>query len=166
MLNPYVKFQLKMIPGLREMNRRYLVSQQNVHATHAFGDDASVAILLSDYDDLGLARIHFNALTDQYRAIIDLEREVHRKKLLEMLEPGSKYRVFAAFTDDIKKLEKRLNDRYSKSIRNYVAQHTKWRVGADRTITPKLQLVFGELFVILKYSGQEIRFKLADLDRY
>ena len=148
------------------MNRRYLVSQQNVHAGHAFGDDATVSILLSDYDDLGLAKIHFNALTDKYRAILDLEKEVHRKKLEEMLGPGSRYRVYAAFTEDIKKLEKRLNDRYSKSIRNYVAQHTNWRIGADKSLVPKLQLVFGDLFVILKYSGQEIRFKLADLDRY
>ena len=148
------------------MNRRYIVTQQNVHATHAFGDDASVPLLLSDYDDLGLARIHFNALTDRYRAIMDLEKEAHRDKLEEMMQPESKYRLYAAFTDEIKRLEKRLNDRYSKSIRNYVAQHTNWRVGADRTLTPKLQLVFGDLFVILKYSGQEIRFKLADLEKY
>ncbi|RYY57217.1 MAG: hypothetical protein EOO09_03510 [Chitinophagaceae bacterium] len=166
MLNPYVKFQQVMIGGLRKMNRRYIVTQLNVHVTTAFGDDATVPILLSDYDDLGLAKIHFNALNDRYRAIMDLEKPAHRHKLDEMLLPDSKYRLYAAFTDDIKRLEKRLNDRYSKSIRNYVAQHTTWRVGADRTLTPKLQLVFGDLFVILKYSGQEIRFKLADLDRY
>ena len=166
MFNPYVKFDIKMISGLRDMNRRYLVSQLNTHAGNVFGDDAKDPILLTDYDDYGLAKIHFNALTDKYRAILDLEKEAHRKKIAEMLEPDSKYRLYAAFVDDLKRVEKRLNDRYSKSIRNYIAQHTTWRIGADKTLIPKMQLIFGELFVILKYSGQEIRFKLADLDKY
>jgi len=166
MFNPYVKFHFQMIHSLREMKRRYLVSQLNAHAGRAFGEDAKEPILFTDYDDLGLARIHFNALTDKYRAILDLENERHRLKIAEMLQPGSRYRLYAAFIDDIKQIEKRLNDRYSRHIRNYIAQHTNWRIGADKTIMPKMQLIFGELFVILKYAGQEIRFKLSDLDRY
>ncbi len=166
MFNPFVPFHAKMIDGLLEMNRRYLVSQLHHPGFDVFGEDDRQPILVTDYDDIGLAKIHFNALTDQYRAILDLQNAKHRATLEAMLEPASKYHLYASFIDNMKKTEKRLNDKYSKAIRNYIANHTNWRIAADKTVTPKLQLIFGDLFVILKYSGQEVRFRLTDLDHY
>jgi uncharacterized surface protein with fasciclin (FAS1) repeats len=166
MFNPFVPFHFNMIKGLRDMNRRYLVSQTYHQAIDHFAEDPKTALLLSDYEDLSLAKIHYNALTDKFRAILDLEKEKHREKLVDMLHPNSKYRVYAPFIKDMKQVEKRLNDKYSNNIRNYVRLKTNWRIGSDKTLQPRLQMQFGELFVILKYSGQEIRFKLEELEKY
>ena len=155
-----------MIQGMLDTKRRYLVSQANVHVSDTIGGITRIPILLTDYDDLGLAKIHFNALNERYAAIIDLEKPAHRRKLEQMLYPDSPYRVYAAFIDSMRKVEKRLNDTYSKKIRNYVAKNTTWRISADNIVSPKLQLIFGELFVILRYAGQEIRFKLLELRNY
>ncbi len=166
MFNPFVPFHYKMIDGFRKMNRRYLVSQTHTQAIDHFAEDAKEPILLTDYDELMSAKIHYNALTDKYRYILDLENELHRNKVIEMIKPDSKYRVYAAFIEDMKQVEKRLNDKYTNNIRNYISKRTNWRIGADKTIYPRLEMTFGELFVILKYGSQTERFKLSELEKY
>ncbi|MET0637355.1 MAG: hypothetical protein ABWZ25_15095 [Chitinophagaceae bacterium] len=166
MFNPFVPFHIKMIQGLRDLKRPYLVSQTNFQAMDHFGEDAKDPILMTDYEDRMLAKIHYHALKDKYRAILNLENKQHREKLESMLGAGSRYRVYAAFVENMAQVEKGLNDKYSSNIRQYVSRHTNWRVGSDKTLYPKLQVIFGELFVILKYSGQEVRFKLDELENY
>lgn len=167
MFNPFVPFHFKMVEGFRKMKHRYLVSQTNTQAFDHFDEASRDPILFTDYADLSSAQIHFNALlNDKYRAILDLENEKHRKKIIEMTSPNSKYRTYVAFVNDIKKIEKEMNIKYTQNIRNYISKKTKWRIEAHETIHPKLELVFGELFIILKYRSQEERFRLADLEKY
>ena len=168
MFNPFVPFHIKMIEGFRKMKRPYLVAQTNLQAIDHFEEIPKVPLLLTDYDNLQGAQIHLNAITatDKYKSIINLENEKHRSKLLEILGPGSNYRVYAAFIEDMKQVEKRLNDKYTGNIRNYISRRTNWRIGADKTIYPRLEAVFGELFVILKYGTQTERFRLSDLEKY
>jgi hypothetical protein len=166
MFNPFVPFHVKMIDALRQMNRRYLVAQLNQNALDGFSEEAQVPILFSDYDDLGLAQIHLKALTDKYRSIIDLEKPEHRKKILEMIQPDSKYRVYASVIPDAKSVEKKLNDQYTVCIRSYISKMTDWKIGGGKSFSPKLELIFGELFVTLKHAGETKRLKLAELEKY
>ena len=166
MFNPFVHFDSRMLPGFKDMKRRYLVSQTNRQATDHFAEEDKINILLSDYEDLKLAKIHYNALTDKYRSILDLQNPEHVRKLEEMMGMNSKYRLWAAFIADQDQVPKRLNAKYSRNMRNYVAQKTNWQIGASQTIYPKLELIFGEFFVILKYRSQEIQIKLAELEKY
>ena len=166
MFHPFVPFHIKMIEGFRKMNRRWLVSQTYTLAIDHFGEDAKEPILLTDYDEIIAAKIHYNALTDKYRYVLDLENEKHRSKVIEMIGAGSKFKVYAAFVEDMKQVEKKLNDKYTNNIRNYVSKKTNWRIGADKTIYPRLEVIFGELFVILKYGNQTERIRLSDLEKY
>lgn len=166
MFNPFVPFHTKMIDPLRKMSRRYLVSQTNHHAADECQEDPRIPILLSDYEDVSIAQVHLNALTDKYKAMMDLENERHRGKLLDMLSPESKYKVYSAFIPEVKSVENRMNQQYSVNIRNYISRMTNWRVGGEKTINPKLEMIFGELFVTLKYGGQSVRIKLAELEKY
>jgi hypothetical protein len=167
MFNPFVPFQEKMLDGFIQMKRPWLVSQTFKGEIDLVSDEPKTPILLTDYEDLGLARIHYNAITnDKYRYILDLHNPVHARKIREMLSPGSKYRVYAAFIEDTEKVINRLNNKYNKNIRNYVARKTGWRLDAGDVICPKLEVIFGELFVNIKCSSQSVRFKLSDLENY
>ena len=141
------------------------MSQTFTQAINHFGDDAKEPILFTDYDEIMAAKIHYNALTDKYRYVLDLENEKHRSKVIEMIGAGSKFKVYAAFVEDMKQVEKRLNDKYTNNIRNYVSRRTNWRIGADKTIYPRLEVIFGELFVRLRGNdSQPVDLEAMDAD--
>lgn len=166
MFNPFVPFHFKMIEGFRKMGKHYLVSQTYKGGFDHFEDNTKIPLIISDYDSLEQARVHYHALTDTYKAILDLEKEAHRTKLTELISPGSNYTVLAAFIQDMKQVETMLNTKYSPNIRNYIRRETNWRIGGDQTIFPKLELTFGELFISIKYSNQHVRIRLSDLEKY
>ena len=122
--------------------------------------------LFTDYDDIGIAINHYKNVADQYRAMLDLENEKHRNKIIELLAPASKFIVYAAFIKDNDIVQKSLYDTYHTQMRKYIVQRTDWKIGADKTIFPKLELIFGELFVSFKYAGQTKRIKLDELEKY
>lgn len=167
MFNPFVPFHSKMIEGFRSLKHRYLVTQTFRGRVDHYQDEGRTVLLLTDYEEENRAKVHWNAVRDDpYKYILDLENEAHRNKLIEMLQPGSRYRLLAAFIEDVKAVEKRLNAKYANNIRNYIQRETNWRIGAGETIFPKLDLAFGELFVTLKYSNQTVRLRLSDLEKY
>jgi hypothetical protein len=68
--------------------------------------------------------------------------------LQQMLGEGSKYIVYWAVETKFKELKKKVDLNYKENIRNYIARNTNWRVGADETIRPVLQVIFGELLFL------------------
>ncbi len=63
------------------MKKFYLVSQTYTRGFDHFTEEHKADILVTDYDDPGLAKIHFNAVPhDKYAAIIDLRMKNIRKK--------------------------------------------------------------------------------------
>jgi hypothetical protein len=166
MLQPFELFKVAYIERLTGLKKRYLVSQAYPRGYNHFADEQKTNILLSDYDILGGANIHLNAVKhDKYAAILDLEKPAHKKKLAEMLEPDSKYRVFWAVVKSKKELEERINLRYKENLRRYIEKHTNWRIDRDSTIKPSVQVTFGELFIILKYASQTLRIKFEDIEK-
>ena len=166
MLQPFEPFRPMFIGKLIQLKARYLVSQTYTRAADHFGAPGKTMILLSDYDHPGSAKMHFNAVKhDRYAAILDLENERHKKKLTEMLSAGSKYLLFWSVVKSKKQLEHRINAQYRDNMRRYIERHTNWRIGRDLGIRPSVEVTFGELFIILKYSGQTIRLKFEEIER-
>ena len=166
MLQPFEPFRLMFIEKLIAMKARYLVSQTYTRATGHAEARGKTMILLTDYDHPGSARIHLNAVKhDRYASIVDLENPEHKKKLTEMLSPASKYLLFWSVVKSKKQLEHRINAQYRDNMRRYIEQYTNWRVGRDLGIRPSVEVTFGELFIILKYSGQTIRLKFEEIER-
>lgn len=166
MFNILEKFRPEMVEGFRKMKHRYLVSQTYREGIDHFDNNLKEPLLLTDYNDFNLARVHYNAVKkDKYAAIIDLEKDEHRQKVMGLLRSESKYIVYSAFVNNVQKIKERADFKFDASIRRYITKNTNWRIGSDKTINPQLQLIFGELFVIIKYAGQQLRIKLADLER-
>lgn len=164
MFNPFVKFEGKFIDAFRKVKKRYLVSQTFTRIDDKV-NQGKTYLMLTHYDDKGLATIHFNALSiDKFSSIIDLENDIHREKLITMLTPQSKYIIYSSLTIDPKKV-KNLSDKiYKEKVQKFIEKKTNWRISREQTIKPKLEITFGELYVALKYGTQTIRIRLEELE--
>jgi len=164
MFNPFPLMKEKQLTGFRDrLKKPYLVSQtlRNV----APDPEGKTNILLCDYDDKGLAMIHQKSvLQDKYAALIDLNNEKHFQTVWDMLQPESRYRVYCAFTED-KQIAKTILNRYEANIRNYIRK-AGWKPERGAHLHPHVELVFGELFVTLKYGSEKRKFRLEKLERY
>lgn len=165
MFNPFIKFELIFIDRLLRLNKPYLVTQSYKRADDHFADDRKTNILLSDYEDIDYARIHKDALKDKFASIIDLRKAAHKEKLISMLSEGSAYTLWWAIVKDHKDIESRMNNKYAPNIRRLIRTQTDWRIGSDETIKPKVECIFGELFIILKRGGQVLRVKFEELEK-
>lgn len=164
MFNPFVKFEEKFITAFRKVKKRYLVTQKFKRYEEQENENKTF-LMLTHYEDKGLAKIHFNALSaDKFAAIIDLENDVHREKLITMLAADSKYIIYSSLTISPKEV-KNLSDKiYKEKIQKFIEKKTNWRISREQTIKPKLEITFGELYVALKYGAQTIRIRLEELE--
>ncbi|HUS02252.1 MAG TPA: hypothetical protein VMY77_11025 [Chitinophagaceae bacterium] len=162
MFNPFSKFQEKFIPTFRKAKKRYLVSQT---FTREPLQEGKTFLILTQYDDKESARVHLNAISfDKFASIIDLEKEVHREKLLDMLSPQSKYVIYSSLTIDQKEVKKTVDGLFKEKVQRFINKNTNWRISRDHTVKPKLEITFGELYVVLKYGTQTIRVKLEEIE--
>lgn len=166
MFQPFEKFQANYINRLIELKKVYLVSQTYTRVRDLFSEEDKTDILVSDYDDIGLAKIHLNAVShDKYASIINLTNEEHMKKLNQMLDPDSKYVIYWSVVKDLKKMEEAINSKYTENMRRYLQYQTNLKIGRGETLIPLFQVVFGELFIILKRGSQTLRIKFEEIER-
>lgn len=165
MFQPFELFRYEYIDRLIRMDKKYLVSQTYEKAFDHF-EEIKTDILLTDYDQPGLAQIHLSAVKkDKYASIIDLTNAKHKEKIVEMLHPESGYRLFWAIVKSVAEVKKRMDLKYKDNIRRYVMKHTTWRIDANEAIRPSLQVIYGELFIILKRGSQTLRVKFDEIEK-
>lgn len=162
MFNPFSRFREKFIPTFRKSKKRYLVSQTFTRATL---QDGKTLLMLTHYDDKESAKVHLNAISfDKFASIIDLEKDVHREKLSDMLGPQSKYVIYSSLTIDPKEVKRTIDSLFKDKVQKFINKNTNWRISRDHTVKPKLEITFGELYVVLKYGTQTIRVKLEEIE--
>lgn len=165
MFNPHERFQPRFINAFLNAKKYYLVAQTFKRGADIFNEDKE-CILLTHYDDKGLAIIHKNALTnDRFASIIDLQNTAHFDKLKMMLQPDSKYVVFSSLIPDPAPVEANMQKLFKQNMRRYIDTKTNWRIPANYTVDSKLELIFGELFVNLKFGSQSVRVKLDEIEK-
>lgn len=165
MFQPFELFRPEYINRLIRMDKKYLVSQTYQRAFDHF-EESKTNILLSDYDQLGLAQIHLSAVKhDKFASIIDLSNPKHKEKLFEMFKDDSGYRLYWAIVKSVDEIKKRIDLKYKDNMRRYLMKHTTWRIDASETIRPTMQVIYGELFLILKRGSQTLRVKFDDIEK-
>ena len=164
MLQPFYIFRPEFVERLIKLNKIYLVSQTYKRGISLQTQD-KICLILTDYDDIGLAKTHLNAIKhDKYAAIIQLNKPEHKQKLLEMLGPGSKYKVFSCLIKSAEELSLRITKQYKGHMRRYIENRTNWHVGRDTALRPKLCFIFGEIYVVLKWSNRTLKVKFEDIE--
>lgn len=167
MLQPFERFRVEYIDRLILLNKGFLVSQSYNRAFNHFAEIHPVNILLTDYDDSGLAKTHLNAIKEDPQAgLINLGSEADRQKLLDMLEPASGYSLYWAIVGSAKELKKKVDQKYAEHVRRFILKNTDWKISAEETIKPSLKVIFGEMYMIIRRGSQhEIRVKFAEIEK-
>ena len=166
MLQPFEFFKPHYIDRLLQLKKRWLVSQSYARAVHHVNEGVREPILLSDYDDPGLAKVHLNAIKhDRYAALLDLERLSHKQKLTDMLAPGSKYTLYWSVVRSAKEIETRINTRWKEKMRRYIDTKTNWQIDRNTVVRPAIEVIFGELFIVFTYGSQRLRIKFEEIEK-
>lgn len=82
-----------------------------------------------------------------------------------MLQPDSGYRLYWAIVKSMDEIKKRMDLKYKDNIRRYLMKQTTWRIDASDHIRASLQVIYGELFIILKRGNQTLRVKFDDIQK-
>ena len=163
---PFEKLTHALIHAFRKKGKRWLVSQ-TLHLTVT--DPVLLTktlILTTHYDDRGMASVHHKAvIDDKFASVIDLEREIHMKQLDNILASDSKYIVFSSLIRNRERVEKQATELDKEKYWRYLQQHSKAGISPSKSLRPSLQLIFGELFVVLKYGAETLRTKLSDIEK-
>ena len=163
---PFEKLTQSLITSFRKRGKRWLVSQTlklNVSEPELL---SKTLLLMTHYEDKGMAWVHHKAvIEDKYASVIDLEREVHRKQLHTILSWDSKYIVFSALIRNRERVEKQATEMYKEKYWRFIQQHSQAGISPTKSLRPSLQLIFGELFVVLKYGAETLRTKLSDIEK-
>ena len=163
---PFEKLSHALIYAFRKKGKRWLVSQTLQLTITDPELLTKTLILTTHYDDKGLAWVHQQAvMDDRYASMIDLERETHRKQLDNILTNDSKYILFSSLIRNRERVEKQVTELYKEKYWRYLQQHSKAGISPTKSLRPSLQLIFGELFVMLKYGAETLRTKLSDIEK-
>ena len=163
---PFEKLTHSLISSFRKKGKRWLVSQTlklNISDPVLL---SKTLILITHYEDKGLATVHHKAVVeDKYASVIDLEREIHRKQIDSILSQDSKYILFSALIRNRERVEKQATEMYKEKYWRFIQQHSQSGVSPTKSLRPSLQLIFGELFVVLKYGSETLRTKLSEIEK-
>ncbi len=167
MMQPFVLLNQVHIDRLEKLEKTLLVSQPYSRGINRLQhDDDKMDILLTDYSDKGLANIHFNAVkAEKFSSIINLKNRQHYQVLQQMLA-GDKYRLYWAVIEDDKQVLKILQNVYKDKIRAYIAACTNWNIKGSDKIDVNAEVIFGELFVNLKWRTQRHRAELSAVEKF
>ncbi|MDQ6890686.1 MAG: hypothetical protein M3Z56_10475 [Bacteroidota bacterium] len=165
MINPFTPMNIKFIPAFRSKGKRYLVLQNFTLEDHLFKKDKKY-VLVSHYDDKGKAQEHYTRVQQQEVAkIIDLENDAERQALESMLNINSEYVLYSVLVTNPAAVERAL-DTLKYKIKKYIDDKPKWHISREHTLRPELETVFGELQVVMKYSGHTIKVPLKVIETY
>lgn len=166
MLQPFVKFEKLYLNKLISLKKNYLVSQSYNRGYNHLEEIHKTDILLTDYDDLGQANMHLNAITkDKYAAIIDLTKPKHLQRIQDMMDV-SDYQLYWAVIKSADELKKKLDASFKLKLRKYIDSKTTWRIPPEETVNSQFEVTFGELFLILKWRSQKVRLKFEEIERF
>ncbi len=155
------------IDAFRKRGKRYLVLQKFTRENNLFKEAGKDYVLLSHYDVLAGAMHHYKVVKNEGLAkMIDLENGSERREFGEMLNVNSKYIVYSILDSNPTATKKAIDKQLKYKIQNYITTKTQWRISREQELVPVLKTRFGELIVILKYSGREIEVPLKELENY
>jgi hypothetical protein len=166
MFQPFLPLTKEFLDGLVKLNKVFLVSQSYPRGADHFILENRIPILFTDYAELGQAQIHLSAVKgDKLAAIVDLRKPEHKEKIMNMFSTNADHFAYWSVVKDKEDIQKRLERRYVDNIRRYVDKHTNWRIGSNDGLNVAMQIIYGEIFVDLRYRTHQIRIKFEDIEK-
>jgi len=162
MHNPFQLYSSELLDSLIKAGHKYFLRQTYKRGKDHFDETTKNAFLITHYNDLNKARIHFEALSnDGNRFLYDISNDQHLLKLKTAASQPEGYKIFTPLL-----LEPwQPSDTMKGKIRRYIHQKLNWNPSVSDTVHSNLFTQFGELFITLKFKRQEIKIPLTDIER-
>ena len=163
MYNPFYPFTLRLLEPMLAKNNRYFVLQSFRRSRSLLGAQKSADFLLTHYTDSGRARDHFDAIrNDADRRLFNMDIMEDRKALVTFLDTENGNQVYAHLTtpDWKEKAVQQLNKKW----RAYIQAETNWNPRREDEINPDMEIIFGEVYMVLSFRAERLRVKLEDIE--
>lgn len=120
--------------------------------------------LITHYNDQARAETHYNIIGhDTYRFLYNWADKQGQERLKFAATQPEGYKIFSSyFYPDYKK---KISKVYKEKINRYMYTHTVWKPSGSDTVHVDLYLQFGIMYLHLKYEGEELKIKFADIER-
>jgi hypothetical protein len=160
MFNPFTAFRPDYLDGFIKKGIRAFVQQS--YPRGATGD-GRLAFLLSHYDDTGLAIQHLDALKHDDERKIYLLSDLEQHAALKALLNNQQVNCFARLT--IAQLDQRLKKVIEKKLHYFIDHHTDLRPKGYDSVLFNLEIIFGEVYVLIRNGARQIKVKLAEIEK-
>ncbi|TDX02080.1 hypothetical protein [Dinghuibacter silviterrae] len=162
MLNPFTRLDARLLQRLLETHHYWFVRQSYPRGKDPFQEGLKAALLLTHYDNINQAQIHFQAIaTDPYAFLYETPKPEHLARLHTAAGGVRGYPVFVP----ILRVPWDPGPGVEHQIRRYVSQKLTWDPRRGDEIRSNLFVQFGEIFITLRYHAHEIKIPFADIER-
>lgn len=161
MHNPLALLTTQLLDSLLASGFQYFVRQSYPRGVDHSDVVTKEVFLITPYKDFSLVNQHFQAIKfDLRKYMYDTDHVGEKEKLFIAASQPKGYKIFVSL---LKEKKWKPPPQLGTSIKNYVRSFTKWK--PDQGISAGLFLHFGELYIALKCSNQEIKIPLTDIER-
>jgi hypothetical protein len=161
MHNPFPLYSERLLTSLIKSGHKYFVRQTYKRGINPFNENQKGSFLISHYNDLNKANIHFEALEhDKNRFLYDISKPEHLERLKAASVQPTGYMVYAPLLQQ----EWKPTPQVAEKIRKYIDYKLKWKPGRNDTVRSNLFLQFGELYLTLKFRIHEVKVPLIEIE--
>src|SRR4051812_15028950 len=126
MHNPFPLYSQRLLDALIKAGHKYFVRQTYKRGINDFDTEQKGAFLISHYNDLNKATVHYEALkNDANRFLYDISNTEHFKKLKTAAEQPAGYKIYAPLLQQ----EWKPTEQIAKNIKSYIDYKLQWRPG-------------------------------------
>ena len=163
MFNPFYPFTKPLFDAFVKHGNCFFVRQTFNGGKSHLAEDVKGAYLISHYDELHEAQVHYEALShDPNRFLYVWHNPEHQEKLKIAAGGPAGYKVYSCTFE--KNWERRITDRMKKNIRLYVSG-LGWQPSRSESLSTDFYQTFGELYIKLKCKGREVKVKFVDIEK-
>lgn len=164
MFNPFPLFDVKYLGGFKQKGVKCFVKQTYDRGRNLLEDNPRPSFLISHYTDKGLALEHMDALKHDSKAcILMIDNEDDLKELQRMGSKHSDSLVYMYFKQaDGEIRAKKVLD---KKLHAYIDYKLGWKVAGGTTVEMKLDFIFGDIYVELRYGSKFKKVKIEEIEK-
>lgn len=162
MFNPFAAFDPRYLPEFKKKGVKVFIMQRYDRGRNLLESPPRPAYLLSHFDRLDVANQHFDALKhDDTRNMFILDDMAQYEELQNRVQQKEAIYYTRLVVKDANLKAQKILD---KKIRAYIDNKTSWRPSRYDELGFELDVIFGQIYVILTFKGRDIQIKLEELE--
>ena len=164
MFNPFVPLSRPLLEAFVKAGKMFFVRQTYTQAKCILDKGFKGYFIITHYSDIAFANYHMSAIThDPNRYLYNWDNLDDRKRLHIASGNPEGYMIYSSVFK--KDWQKHISANLKQQVKKYIDNSLVWRPGRNETVDIQVFTNYGELFAKLKLRSQEVRVKLADIEK-